>query len=292
MKYPDYPFKSNYETVNGHQMHYIDEGAASAETLVMVHGNPTWSYYYRRLISKFSNQYRCIALDHIGMGLSEKPVASEYQYTLDNRIDDLESLLEKLELKENITLVLHDWGGMIGMGYAVRHPNRIKRLIIMNTAAFHLTENMGIPWQLKLSRSLLGPILIQGFNAFCKGAAASCVTRAPMDDKTAQAYIAPYDNWKNRTAVLRFVEDIPLGKGDVSYDSVSRIESNIQQFQKLPMLICWGIKDFVFNSKFLCEWLMRFPAAQVHKFEDAGHYILEDAHQEILPLIQDFLNNK
>ena len=151
---------------------------------------------------------------------------------------------------------------------------------------------MDIPWQLKISRSFLGPILIQGFNAFCKGAVRSCVTCAPMDEQTAQAYIAPYDNWKNRTAVLRFVEDIPLNHGDDAYDAVSLIESNLDQFQKLPMLICWGIRDFVFNSKFLSEWLARFPNAEAHTFEDAGHYILEEAHQEIIPLIQNFLNNK
>lgn len=287
--YPDYPFKSKFLSINGQQMHYVDEGDSDAEPVVMVHGNPTWSYYFRHLINMFSDQYRCIALDHIGMGLSEKPLASEYPFNLERRVNDLETLLNKLELKEDITLILHDWGGMIGMGYASKHPNKIKRLVLMNTAAFHLPAHMNIPWQLKLSRSFLGPILIQGLNAFCKGAVKSCVTRTVMDHKTAQAYLAPYNNWRNRHAVFRFVKDIPLEKEDESYDAVSSIEASLEKFQKLPILICWGMKDFVFTSEFLSHWSMQYPNAKIHKFEDAGHYILEDAHLDLIPLIQDFM---
>ena len=127
-----YPFESNFlELEDGLKMHYIDEG--EGEVLLMLHGNPTWSFYYRNLIQSFQKKYRCIAPDHIGCGLSDKP--QDYNYTLSTHIDNLEQLVNSLGLKD-ITLVMHDWGGSIGMGLAVRQPKLIKRLIIFNTAAF------------------------------------------------------------------------------------------------------------------------------------------------------------
>src|SRR5665213_599131 len=108
-------------------MHYVDEG--HGETVVMLHGNPNWSYYYRNLIHSLSNRYRCLAPDHIGCGLSDKPGDDRYEYVLDRRVDDLERLLDSLGVTKDITLVLHDWGGMIGLAFATRHPDRVKRLI-------------------------------------------------------------------------------------------------------------------------------------------------------------------
>lgn len=138
-----YPFEAHYLNLNGLRYHYLDEGAG--DPVVMVHGNPTWSYYYRNAVVALSDYYRTIVPDHIGCGYSDKPDDSRYRYTLRQRVDDLESLLDHLALKENVTLVLHDWGGMIGMAYAIRHPERIKRLVLFNTAAFHLPKEKKTP---------------------------------------------------------------------------------------------------------------------------------------------------
>ncbi|MEX2352823.1 MAG: alpha/beta fold hydrolase [Gammaproteobacteria bacterium] len=290
MRFPDYPFNSNYAEINGHKLHYLDEGPADAEPVVMLHGNPSWSFYYRKLVLALRDRYRCIVPDHIGMGLSEKPGAADYDFMFTRRADDLSSLLECLNIRQDITLVLHDWGGMIGMSYAFPFPERIKRLVILNTAAFHLPPEKKLPWSLKFSRiPLLNAILNQGFNAFCKGAVKYCVTRRPMPTEVAAAYLAPYDNWTNRLAVRRFVEDIPLKPGDVGYRTISRVASGLHRFQSLPMLIIWGMQDFVFDEPFLNEWMIRFPNAELHRLEDAGHYVLEDAPEDVIPLINNFL---
>ena len=291
-KLPDYSFVGHFVDIEGLKLHYLDEGAQDAEPLVMLHGNPSWSYYYRKLTLALRDNYRCIVPDHIGMGLSDRPNESQYEFTLERRVDDLAKLLDELNITQNITLVLHDWGGMIGMAYATRFPERIKRLVILNTAAFHLPKGKNVPWQLTLSRiPFLNAILNQGFNAFARGAVKYCVTRKPMPEEVAAAYLSPYNSWHSRLAVRKFVEDIPLREGDKGYDIVESVDKNLNQFSKLPMLICWGMKDFVFDRYFLEEWLRRFPDAETHPFEDAGHYILEDAAEDVIPLVGRFLEN-
>jgi haloalkane dehalogenase len=296
-----YPFRSHYldlapaaQLSTQHsalsaqlRLHYLDEGRG--EPVVMLHGNPTWSFYYRNLVLALRDSYRCVVPDHIGCGLSDKPGDSQYEYSLRRRADDVESLLDHLRIRENITLALHDWGGMIGMVYATRHPERIKRIVILNTAAFRLSSGKHLPWSLSLFRNTpLGPFLVRGLNAFCCGAAHYCVTR-PMPKEVRAAYLAPYDSWRNRIAVLRFVQDIPLRPGDRSYDLILEVENNLTRLENIPMLICWGEKDFVFDEHFLVEWQKRFPKAEVHRFPDAGHYVLEDVGEEIGPLLRHFL---
>lgn len=291
---PDYPFESRHLQLGGGGgdviLHYLDEGPREAPPILMLHGNPTWSFYFRRLVSALRRDHRIIVPDHIGMGLSSKPDESGYEYTLDRRVADLEALLDSLNLQQPLTLVLHDWGGMIGMAYATRHPERIARFVILNTGGFFLPSTRKMPWQLSLARSpILGSLLVRGFNVFSGGAVKHCVTRRPLPPDVARAYLAPYDSWRNRLAVHRFIQDIPLRPGDRAYDTVADVEKNITQFQDLPMLICWGMRDFVFDAHFLNRWLELFPAAAVHRFGDAGHYILEDAHEQIIPLVQSFL---
>ncbi|MCE9678948.1 alpha/beta fold hydrolase [Shewanella sp. AS1] len=282
------PFKRNFLDRNGNKLHYINEG--QGEPVVMVHGNPSWSFYYRNLVSALKDNHQCIVPDHIGCGLSDKPGDAGYDYTLKNRIDDLEALLEHLEVKDNITLVVHDWGGMIGMGFAARHPERIKKLVILNTGAFHLPKAKPFPWALRICRDTqLGTFLVRGFNAFSSIASYVGVKRKPMDKATREAYVAPFNSWANRISTLRFVQDIPLKEGDRNYQLVSDIAASLDKFGSLPVLICWGLKDFVFDKHFLDEWQRRFPDAEVHAFSDCGHYILEDASDEVLGHIQQFM---
>lgn len=283
-----YPFSSHYLERGDLNYHYLDEG--KGDPVVMVHGNPSWSFYYRNLVLALRSDYRVVVPDHIGCGFSSKPDDSAYPYTLQQRVDDLEALLESLEIRERITLVLHDWGGMIGMAYASRHPERIARLVILNTAAFHLPAGKTFPLGLKICRdTFLGTILVRGFNAFARGAARVGCKRNPMGKELRDAYCSPYDSWKNRIATLRFVQDIPLTPEDPGYDLITEVEQGLARFIDRPMAICWGEMDFVFDSHFLTEWTRRFPEAEVHAFADCGHYILEDAKDEVIPIIRDFL---
>lgn len=283
-----FPFKRNFIERNGHQYHYVNEGQGSP--VVMVHGNPSWSFYYRNLVSELSVNHQCIVPDHIGCGFSDKPGDDAYDYTLSNRIDDLDALLEHLDVKENITLVVHDWGGMIGMGYAARYPERIKRLVVLNTGAFHLPSTKKLPIALWVGRNTwVGTLLVRGLNAFSSVASYIGVKRKPMSKEVREAYVAPFNNWKNRISTLRFIQDIPMKEGDRNYQLVGDIADSLVKFNELPMIICWGLKDFVFDKHFLAEWQARFPSAQVHAFDDCGHYILEDASNEVVPLVRDFL---
>ncbi len=273
---------------SGIRLHYLDEG--QGEPVVMVHGNPTWSFYFRRLVDALSGSYRTVVPDHIGCGRSDKPGDDRYEYTLKSRVDDLEALLDHLAIDRGITLVLHDWGGMIGMAYAARHPDRIARLVILNTGAFPLPRSKPFPWPLWVCRNTApGAWLVRAQNAFCRAAARVGCKRRPMPGDVRDAYLAPYDSWANRIAVLRFVQDIPLRPSDRGYAIVADTAEKLDAFAGVPMLIAWGMKDFVFDRHFLDEWTRRFPAADVHRFPDAGHYVLEDEWERIIPLVRSFL---
>lgn len=283
-----YPFRSRYMELNGLRYHYLDEGAG--DPIVMVHGNPTWSFYFRSLIKELTPQYRAIAVDHIGCGLSDKPDTTRYDYRLKSRVDDLEALIDSLDLKTGITLVLHDWGGMIGSAYALRHPEKIARLVIMNTSGFLPPNKKRIPLRLWLVRNIkpFAAIGILGFNLFAFAALYMASYKGLSKDIKA-GLTAPYNCWKNRIATLKFVQDIPLKKKDPSYSLVKSVDENLHKLADIPMLICWGKHDFVFDMSYLAEWKRRFPNAKVHTFSDAGHYVLEDAQGKIVFLVKDFL---
>ena len=284
-----YPFASHYLNRNGLQYHYIDEG--QGDSIIMLHGNPTWSFYFRSLVKDLAPDHRVIVPDHIGCGLSDKPKDCDYEYRLKSRVDDLEALLEHIGARENLTLVVHDWGGMIGMAYAVRHPERIKRLVIMNTAAFLMPAGKKLPWRLWMIRQILpfATIAVRGFNLFA-GFATFMASYKGLSKMVKRGLTAPYNSWQNRIATLRFVQDIPMYKGDPSYDQAEFVDQNVQAlFAHTPMLICWGMHDFVFDKDYLTEWQRRFPDAQTHAFANAGHYVLEDCPDEIVPLVRNFL---
>ena len=282
-----YPFAPHYLDIGGHRMHYVDEG--EGEVVLMLHGNPSWSFLYRDLIGELRRDHRAVAPDHIGCGLSDKPGARAYDYTLASRVSDVSRLVEELDVR-NVTLVVHDWGGMIGMAWATRHADRVARLVVLNTAAFPLPSGTRIPGALALARAPgLGALLVRGANAFSRGAVRRCVTRQPMSGEVAAGYLEPYDSWAHRIAVHRFVQDIPLAVGDRAYAIVQRTADELERLADIPLMICWGMQDFVFDRRFLDEWQRRFPSAEVHRFPDCGHYVLEDAGEEIVPLVRRFL---
>ena len=291
MNLPGYPFTpKKFEVRPGLSMSYLDEGPREGEVIVMLHGNPSWSYYWRNLVSGLSDRYRCIVPDHIGMGFSDKPGDRDYDYTLQSRIDDVAALLKHLGIDGPVTLAVHDWGGMIGFGWALTHAAQVKRLVITNTAAFPLPSAKKMPWQLSLGRdSKFGAFIIRAFNAFSSGASYQGVeTKMPADVR--RAYVSPYDSWANRISTLRFMQDIPLHPGDKAWALVEAAGQRLPQFADRPAFIGWGLKDFVFDKHFLAGFRNALPNAQVNAFEDAGHYVLEDKQAELVPAIRKFLD--
>jgi haloalkane dehalogenase len=283
-----YPFSGHHFDVGGGvNLHYLDEGRGPP--IVMLHGNPTWSFMYRHLILELRDRFRCIAPDHVGCGLSDKPDDSRYRYTLARRIADLTALLDHLHVTDDVTLVLHDWGGMIGMAWATQFPERVKRLVVLNTAAFPMPATAKLPRSLWWGRNTaFGALLIRGANAFCRCTADWAVTK-PLSPDVRRMYLAPYDSWAHRLAVLRFVQTIPLGERDAGFEIVRQTADRLTFLAQKPALVCWGMHDFVFDEHFLAEWQRRLPRAEVHRFADAGHYLLEDAGDEVIERIEEFL---
>ena len=293
---PDYPFQPHrFEVRPGIALSYLDEGPRDGEVVVMLHGNPSWSFYWRHLVLGLRDRYRCIVPDHVGMGLSDRPddapgAQPRYDYTLQSRVDDLSALLEHLGIPGPVTLAVHDWGGMVGFGWALSHMPQVKRLVILNTAAFPLPAAKPMPWQLSLGRdSRVGGFLIPAFNLFARGAAWLGTERS-LPAAVRAGYIAPYNGWRNAISTLRFMQDIPLREGDRAWPLVEAAGRALPQYADRPAFIGWGLKDFVFDRHFLEGFRRALPDAEVHAFEDANHYVLEDKHEVLVPAIRAFLD--
>ena len=281
----EYPFTPHsFRTAGGAQLSYVDEGPRTDDAVLMVHGNPTWSFYYRHLVRALAPTRRCVVPDHVGMGLSDKP--AEYAYTLASRIADLEALVAALGLKQ-VDLVVHDWGGAIGFGFAARHPERVRRLVILNTAAFAMNR---IPARIALCKlPAVGPFVVRALNGFAWPATWMTMHRRALTPLEKSGYLLPYDSWAHRVAVSGFVQDIPLSLAHPTWTTLADVERGLAQFRNRPALILWGGRDFCFNDAFLARWREVLPQATVRRFADAGHYVLEDARDEVVPAIRDFL---
>lgn len=289
--YPEYPFTpKRLEVRPGIGMSYLDEGPRDGEVVVMLHGNPSWSYYWRKLVSGLSDRYRCIVPDHVGMGLSDRPDDAAYAYTLQSRVDDLETLLQHLGITGPVTLAVHDWGGMVGFGWALARRDRVRRLVVLNTAAFPLPAAKPMPWQLSMGRdSRIGGFLIRAFNLFARGATRFGVeTKMPAGVR--HAFEAPYNGWSNAISTLRFMQDIPLAEGDRAWPLVAESGRVLHEYADRPVFIGWGLRDFVFDRHFLEGFQAALPGAEVHAFEDANHYVLQDKAEVLVPAIRAFLD--
>jgi cis-3-alkyl-4-acyloxetan-2-one decarboxylase len=282
---PLYPFTpQSFNTPGGARMSYLDEGPRSTEAVLMLHGNPTWSFYYRDLVKTLAPRLRCIVPDHIGMGLSEKP--QNYAYTLAQRIEDVAALVSRLGLTR-VHLVLHDWGGAIGFGFAARHPELIGRIVILNTGAF---PSKNIPRRISLCKTRFpGTALVRGLNCFAWPATWMSLNRRRLSPDEKRGYLLPYDSWANRVAVDAFVKDIPLDASHPTLTTLQATSAGIAQFRATPSLIVWGGRDFCFDDGFYTEWRDRLPESDALYLADAGHYVLEDARDEVLPRIANFL---
>ncbi len=281
-------------------MAYRDLG--QGQPVVMVHGNPTWSFYYRHLVQALlddeSTHFRTLVPDHIGMGHSDRWSDANTRYSLQQRIDDFDHwmqarLNEQAEkgAPSTIDLVVHDWGGAIGLSWAARHPEKIRRLVILNTWAFNIPEHESLPWALKIARSWLGQQLIVRFNAFAKIAAKTAVKK-PVDPETRAGWLEPYEGEPTRRlATAEFVRDIPLSPTDPAWSVLAETEEKLAALKDKPIFIGWGMHDFVFTPKVLEMWTEHFSKARIERFDEAGHYVLEDARDALIPQIVQFLNS-
>ncbi len=297
-----YPFDSHHLRLSDGgsepvRLHYIDEGPsgvpspsgqgpdAQASSCLFVHGNPTWSFYWRDLVLGLRDRSRCVAVDHIGCGLSDKP--EKYPYTLAQHTANLIALIDQLDLRQ-ITLVAHDWGGAIGLGAAVARRERFAGLVLLNTGAFPPPY---IPWRIQACRiPVVGTVAIRGLNGFA-GAALTMATERPagLPPLVRDGLIAPYHDWATRVAVDAFVKDIPWRTSHPTYAVLATLEKSLMDLAHLPVQLIWGMKDWCFTPQCLERFRKHFPHARVLELARAGHYVVEDAPDEVLGEIRRFL---
>jgi haloalkane dehalogenase len=284
-----YPFASHYLELGDEQLHYVDEQPAETSnrqlpTLLFVHGNPTWSFYWRRLILACRAQFRCVAPDHLGCGLSDLPPRP---LRLADHIDHLVALVETLDLR-CVTLVAQDWGGAIGLGVVLRNRQRFERLVLTNTGAF---RPWFMPWRIRICRwPGVGRLAVQGANAFCRAALRMTLARARrLPPEVEAAYLAPYSTWRERAAIYQFVRDIPRTAAHPTWQTLAEIEAGLPGLAELPTLLVWGMRDWCFTPECLERFCHNWPAAEVVRLADVGHWVLEDAPAEAEQAITAFL---
>ncbi len=278
-----YPFKSYFLDLPEGRLHYVDEG--EGDPLLLVHGNPTWSFHWRKLIAAQRDRYRVIALDHMGCGLSDKP--RDWQYDLSGHIQNLGRLLTKLNLQRT-TLIAHDWGGPIGLGTMLEAPERFSRLILLNTGAWPPRQ---IPWRIRVCRTpIAGPLAVRGFNLFLRAAFWMALSdRSRLSPEEREGYAFPYGTWSDRLAIARFVADIPDSSRHRSYATLAGIEQSLKDAAPLPALLVWGMQDWCFTPACLERMAGLLPHAEILRIDRAGHWVLEDAFEQVRDAISDFL---
>ena len=274
-------------------LHFLDEGPRDAPPLLLVHGNPTWSFAWRNLIKGLAGDFRCVAVDHIGCGRSDKPPrfdsdkpeAGGYPYRLAQHRNNLQTLIETLDLRD-ATLIAHDWGGAIGCAAAGELFERFASVVLMNTAAFPAGE---MPWRIAACRvPVLGPLGVRGLNGFAR-AALSMAVEKPLPADVRRGYLAPYSSWGDRVAIQAFVDDIPMSREHPSWDALEECERKLPNLAAKRILLPWGEKDWCFTTAFRDRFVERFPGAIVQRFPEAGHYVFEDAATELLVTLKAFL---
>jgi haloalkane dehalogenase len=275
-----YPFSAHYFDLNGQKLHYLDEGKGDA--LVFIHGTPTWSFMYRDLIKGLRQNYRCLALDHLGFGLSDKP--KNYPYSAQKHAENLENWLNSLNL-ENFTLIIHDFGGVLGFNYALKYPEKIKNLIVFNT---FLWSSEGEPKFEKFKKILKNPVLPFLYRYF--NFSARFILPKGFEDKKKlsktlhQHYLKPFSKVSEREGTLGFVKAL--------LNEQAWFNQLWQERAKLldkEILLLWGMKDEFLTEEYLEKIKHNFSHSQVHTFADCGHFVPEEIGDALVPIFQDFL---
>lgn len=278
-----YPFASHYMQIGDVRMHYVDEG--QGPPLLMVHGNPTWSFYWRRLIEAFRGQYRVVAVDHVGCGLSDKP--QDYPYTLARHTENLSEVVTRLGLNQ-ATLVAHDWGGAIGLGAVLANRSRFDALVLLNTGAFPPPY---IPWRIRACRvPWVGTWAIRRWNLFARAALRMAVARPNnMPPAVRAGLLAPYDSWNHRIAIDQFVKDIPASPRHPTWQTLADMAEALVELADWPVQLIWGMRDWCFRPDCLDRFLDLFPEAEVYRLDNASHYVVEDAPEQVIACMDTFL---
>ena len=280
-----FPYEPHFADVAGARLHYVDEGPRDAPPVLMLHGNPTWSYMYRVPIRVLSEAgHRCIAFDHMGFGASAKPPHLS-AYTLERHVENAAALIEALDLRD-ITLVGHDWGGPIGLGAGLRMRDRLRALVLMNTWAWELPSFVP-PFLREFRTDGLGEILALAGNLAVE-AIPGGMARRDADDVMMDAYRAPFPDYWSRVGTLAFTRDIPLTERDPSAQVIAQIHDGLSGLD-VPRLVIWGMRDRVFQPVFLDQWRELLPDARVVELQDASHYLVEDQPEPIARELADFL---
>jgi cis-3-alkyl-4-acyloxetan-2-one decarboxylase len=280
-----FPFESRYLRAGKTNLHYVDEGPSEAPPLLFLHGNPTWSYLWRRPIADLSAAgRRCVAYDHMGFGRSEKPPRMS-AYTLERHIENALALIDELDLRD-LTLVAHDWGGPIGLGAMLERPERLNAIVLMNTWAWELPSWLP-PFIREFRTEGLGEILALGGNLFVESIPGG-MARRDVDPVMMDAYRAPFPDYWSRAGTLAFQREIPLTERDRSAPMISSIHERLPQLD-VPVLLLWGMRDPVFQPVFLDQWRELFPNAEVAALEDASHFVVEDRPDAVIGAIERFL---
>lgn len=261
----------------GHTWHVLDRGAPTHGTVVAVHGNPTWSYLWRRVVAAAPDGWRVVAVDQLGMGFSDRPPGVR---TLGQRVADLDAVLTALDVTGPVVVAGHDWGGIVGLGWAVAHPERVAALVLANTAVHH-PPGVPLPAPIRLSRApVLRPLVCAVTPTFVRGATAASrpalLSRSALPRAVRDAYAAPYATAGRRRAVEDFVADIPLEPGHPSAATLDDIAEGARLVEA-PVLLAWGPRDPVFSDRYLRDLRARLPHADVQRYERASHLVLEDA---------------
>ena len=294
-----YPFQSRFVTVGrgtgggsgarlchsgrdlGHRMHYVDEG--SGPVVVCLHGNPTWGFLFRNLITELRGDFRVIVPDHVGCGLSDQP--TDVFFRAADRIDHIQELLEQLGI-DRFSLVMHDWGGPIGTGLAVRRPADIQRLVYFNTT---LAETALLPGMIRRAAApVIGRLLTQHTMQFVKLLTSFGVVHA-LPEEIIQGYHRPYRTRGSRRAIWGFVRDIPFSRSHPTAALMDDMVARLPALAHTPVKILWGMKDPCFHPEILRHVAARFPAADVVRITAASHLVLEDAPEQAIQAVHDFL---
>ena len=270
-----FPFTSRFFSVGKHRLHYVDEG--QGPVLLLMHACPLWAFSFREVIRTFSSDYRVIALDQMGFGLSDKP--ADFDYRLEMHADHLEMFVHSLGLTD-ITLIMHGRGSTIGMAYAVRNPDNIRAFVTLNAMGF---TGFFLPWRLQVCRiPWLGAKIVLGLDLLTRE-----FRRYP--EAVRDAYSLPFPDRASKISLVRFIEDIPCVPEDDSAQSMLEVETSLWMLREKPASIIWAGKDWLYTKRSFRAWTKYFPEAEVHMIENAGRYIQEDAPDELISLLRDFL---
>lgn len=277
----EYPFVSKYFIINGQKLHYIDEG--QGETILFVHGTPSWSFDFRNIIKSLKTNFRCIAFDHIGFGLSDKP--EHYDYSIQNHSKTLEKFVFEKQL-DNITLIVHDFGGPVGLNYAIGHPGKIKNLVILNSWLWSSKNDPDFKQMSKLLKSPLLPFLYRYLNFSPKFIMPNTFGDNKLPSHLKRQYTKPFKDKSQRNGALAFARSLLNDQ-----DWFEELWNKRHTISAKPTLFIWGIKDPVVKPHYLDKFISGFTNSKTIRLETSGHFPQEEQPEEVTKSIFNFLTD-